>query len=179
VIRAYNAAMKLIAAFFDRPADIVAKELLGSLLCVKNKDGTVVRLPVSEVEAYLGPHDLACHSAKGRTLRTETMFGPPGTIYIYLIYGMYYMFNIVTGKRDYPAAVLIRGAGTYDGPGKLTKALGIDMQVNGHILGPASGIWIEEPKYMSPAEEIECAPRIGVDYAGEWAERELRFILNR
>ncbi|MCB9816902.1 DNA-3-methyladenine glycosylase [Candidatus Nomurabacteria bacterium] len=166
----------LTATFFDRSAEIVARELLGCVLCVR-VGKKVERHLITETEAYVGPHDLASHASKGRTPRTEVMFGKPGTIYVYLIYGMYDMLNFVTGEKDYPAAVLIRGVGEWNGPGKLTKALKITRAINGKPLGKQTGLWVEErPEDISP-KQITTAPRIGVAYAKEWAAKELRFSL--
>ncbi|NCN52555.1 DNA-3-methyladenine glycosylase [Candidatus Parcubacteria bacterium] len=165
--------------FFKREADVVARELLGCTLCVQpigSKD--VHRLIITETEAYLGPHDLACHSSKGRTKRTETLFHDAGTIYVYLIYGMYSMLNVVTGVKDYPAAVLIRGAGKYDGPGKLTKALKVTRDFDNLPLGKKSGIWIEGGEPI-PESRVSMTPRIGVSYAGAWADKKLRFVLTK
>lgn len=168
----------LTTDFFEQKTNTVARDLLGQNLCLKNKTGGILRLPITETEAYLGPHDLACHSSKGKTKRTEVMYGPPGTIYVYLIYGMYHMLNIVTEEIEYPSAVLIRGAGKYDGPGKLTRALGIDKNYNGLMQGKESGLWIESViTSMQSRKNIVTTPRIGVAYAGEWAQKELRFVL--
>src|SRR5215470_2475640 len=108
----------LRSVFFERPADVVARELLGKVL-VRHIKGMRIALTISETEAYLGPHDLACHAARGRTPRTEVLFAPAGTLYVYLVYGMHWMLNIVTGPSGYPAAVLIRSTGTASGPGRL------------------------------------------------------------
>lgn len=164
--------------FFDRPAEVVARELLGCVLCVRVGE-KIERHIITETEAYVGPHDLASHASKGRTARTEVMFGRPGTIYMYLVYGMYDMLNIVTGEAGYPAAVLIRGVGKWNGPGKLTKALGITRTLNGQSVGKKVGLWVEEGETMVSSEQIESTPRIGVAYAKEWAEKELRFVLRR
>ena len=167
---------KLPLSFFARPALIVAKELIGTYIAV-SRNGTVERFMITETEAYIGPQDLACHSSKGRTKRTEVMYQSPGTIYIYLIYGMYYMFNIVTDEIDHPAAVLVRGVEGLNGPGKLTKALGIDKRFNAKMLGKDVGIWIEQ-RESSPTLKIVRTPRIGVSYAGPiWAEKKYRFLL--
>lgn len=168
---------KLTKDYFDRPADVVARALLGCTLCVKQGRRTV-RVVINETEAYMGSEDLACHAAKGRTPRTEIMFREAGTIYVYLVYGMYDMLNVVTGPRGHPAAVLIRGAGQYDGPGKLTKALNITRAHNGASLGGQSGLWIETRKGTVDATHINATPRIGVSYAREWADAKLRFILD-
>lgn len=168
----------LNADFFAQKTDIVAHDLLSQYLCVRDGMGKITRLPITETEAYLGPHDLACHSSKGKTKRTEVMYGPPGTIYVYIIYGMYHMLNVVTEEDKHPSAVLIRGAGKYDGPGKLTQALDIDKNYNGLMLGMESGIWIECAAVSEKGKKkIITTPRIGVAYAGEWAQKELRFVL--
>jgi len=164
----------LPAAFFDRPADRVARQLLGMHLVARTHDG-LVRLEVNEAEAYLGSHDLACHGSRGMTKRNATMFGPAGCWYVYLCYGMHWMLNIVTGPKNYPATVLIRGTRDFSGPGRLTRNLGIDGSLHGKPAVPSSGLWIEDiPKKKSP--EILTGPRIGVDYAGkEWAQKPYRF----
>lgn len=166
----------LTRTFFDRPAEVVARELLGCVLCVE-VNGKNERHIITETEAYVGPYDLASHASKGRTVRTEVMFKEAGTIYVYLIYGMYEMFNIVTGEKGYPAAVLIRAAGKWNGPGKLTRALGITRVRNGQLLGRKAGVWVEESQRKIPRECIACSPRIGVAYAKEWADKELRYTL--
>jgi Methylpurine-DNA glycosylase (MPG) len=112
-------------AFFERPADVVARELLGRAL-VRRIRGKRVALTISETEAYLGPHDLACHVARGRTTRTEVMYVSPSTLYIYFVYGLHWMLNVVTRPEGYPAAVLIRCAGGVSGPSRLTRTLGIN-----------------------------------------------------
>jgi DNA-3-methyladenine glycosylase len=167
----------LTHSFFNRPAELVAQELIGCTLCVHVGKKEVTKLEIYETEAYVGPHDLANHASKGKTPRTEVMFHRAGTLYLYLIYGMYDMLNIVTGEKEYPAAVLIRGAGIYNGPGKLTKALGITRKVNGEMLGKETGIWIEARTHDVPEKNITVTPRIGVAYAKEWAHAKLRFVL--
>jgi DNA-3-methyladenine glycosylase len=172
--RKADASVLLGRAFFERPADLVARELLGKAL-VRRIGGNPIALAISETEAYLGPHDLACHAARGRTPRTEVMYGPPGTLYVYFVYGLHWMLNVVTGPQGYPAAVLIRAAGHISGPARLTTALVIDGALNGRIADPQSGLWFER---RAPAGNVIATPRIGVGYAGpRWSARKLRFVL--
>jgi len=168
----------LTAEFFDQPADRVARKLLGAALVVRSADGRLVRHLVFETEAYLGAHDLACHGSRGLTPRNATMFGPAGSWYVYLCYGMHWMLNIVTGKEGVPAAVLIRGVGEHVGPGRLTKALGIDRSFDGQLASRRAGLWLEAGGITVPRRLIERTPRIGVAYAGEWAEKPLRFVVD-
>jgi len=165
--------------FFNKPTILVAKQLLGKYLVRQIKDQKI-SLKIIEVEAYDGPHDLACHASKGKTQRNEAMFGPPGHFYIYLIYGMYWMLNIVTGPLDYPAAILIRSIENYPGPGKLTKALKINKQFNKKIALPQTNLWIEDRKEKILKKNIIQTPRIGVDYSGPiWAKKLYRFVLKK
>jgi DNA-3-methyladenine glycosylase len=132
---------------------------------------------ILEVEAYDGPLDQASHAFRGRTERTSIMFGPAGFWYIYLIYGMYWMLNIVTGPEDYPAAILIRTVGSYDGPGKLTKRLGIDKRFHQKRANKDTGLWIEDRGPLPSSFNIHTTPRIGVAYAGPiWSQKPYRFI---
>ena len=161
---------KLSYEFYHRPCLEVAQDLVGKVLVHGD-----LRLRITETESYCGESDTACHAHKGRTKRTEVMYMQAGTIYIYLCYGMHWMLNIVTGEENAPEAVLIRACeGTYNGPGKLTKALGITGQLNrGSILG--AELWIEDDG-RSPA--IRALPRVGIGYASrEDQERLWRFQL--
>jgi DNA-3-methyladenine glycosylase len=159
--------------YFSRPAQLLARELLGAAI-LRRFAGEERRYVITETEAYLGPHDLACHSARGRTARTETMFGPPGTLYIYLVYGLHLMLNVVAGPAGTGSAVLIRSAGGVEGPGRLGKALSLSLALNGLEQGTAAGLWFEEG--VKP-RRILATPRIGIDFAGpQWAGRKLRFI---
>lgn len=167
--------MILKPAFFERDVLRVAEDLLGAHL-VRRVRGKEVRHVITEVEAYDGIDDKACHASKGRTPRTEVMFGPAGHWYVYLCYGMYDMLNIVTGQEGYPAAVLIRGTREVNGPGRLTKALGITRALNGQSADKQSGLWIERSGIRMPKKEIVRTPRIGVGYAGEWARKPWRFV---
>jgi len=168
----------LASAFFDRPADRVARDLLGTLLAVRAPDGSVSRHVVFETEAYLGVHDLACHGSKGMTQRNAVMFGPAGRWYVYLCYGMHWMLNVVTGAEGVPAAVLIRGAGAFVGPGRMTRGLGIDKAFDGLPAHRRAGLWFEDPGIDVPRRFVERTPRIGVGYAGEWADKPLRFVVD-
>ncbi len=170
--------MKILpASFFQRKTLVVAKDLLGKFLVRKIGD-KIIREKITEVEAYIGPHDLASHSSKGRTKRTEAMHGPGGNIYVYFIYGMYYMLNIVTEDKDYPSGILIRGTENISGPGRVAREFSIDKALYGKPLGEKSGLWIEEGEKVNP-KNILRTPRIGVDYAGKWAKKPYRFVINK
>lgn len=172
--------MRLIlpSSFFDRPTLLIARELLGKYLVIRREDGSEVASLIREVEAYDGPNDRASHAFRGRTERTDVMFGQAGIWYIYLIYGMYWMLNIVTGPEAYPAAILIRAVGDYDGPGKLTKALRIDKHFHKNPTSQETGLWIEDRGPLPSRYKIKKTPRIGVDYAGPtWSKKLYRFVL--
>jgi DNA-3-methyladenine glycosylase len=164
---------RLDREFFLRDVLEVAPDLIGATLVLRNMFSEE-HYTITEVEAYRGEEDRACHASKGRTRRTEIMYHCGGYLYVYLIYGMYWMLNIVTGKVDEPEAVLIRGLEGYKGPGKLSKHLKIDDSFYGEDLCSSSRIWIgggsEKSKHI-------CAPRIGIEYAGEpWISKPWRFI---
>ncbi len=172
---------KLPRTFYDRDTNRVARELLGKLL-VHQSEGVEQIGKIVEVEAYLGAYDLAAHSAKGLTERTKTMFGPPGFAYVYLIYGLHHCMNVVTEQEGNGAAVLLRAiepvknlAGKTNGPGLLCRAMKIDRRRNAHDL-LSDNFFIAEP---DTAEKFSIVkrPRIGVDYAGHWAKRLLRFYI--
>lgn len=172
---------KLPRAFYDRDTVEVAHALLGKLL-VHRVDGIERIGRIVEVEAYLGPHDLAAHSSKGLTKRTRVMFGAPGHAYVYLIYGMHHCMNVVTEAEGRAAAVLLRAlepvsniALRTQGPGLLCKAIAVDMSSNGHDF-LSDDLFIAEAPSDAPLD-IVARPRIGVDYAGEWADRLLRFYI--
>ena len=138
---------------------------------------------IVETEAYVGEHDLACHASKGRTARTGVMFGPPGKAYVYLVYGMHHCFNVVAGAENVAAAVLIRGLEPLeglnpiqrtDGPGRLCRALEITRADNGVDLRVDPRLFIEEG-FPVPGLRVARGPRIGVAYAGSWAEKPYRF----
>lgn len=170
-------------SFFNRPALVVAEELIGKFL-VRKVGKKEVAVMITETEAYDGPEDLACHASKERTKRTEIMFGPGGHFYVYFIYGMYWMLNIVVDQPEHPAAVLIRAAyrqhrmlTILKGPGVLTRELGITSTLNGKLTEKKSGLWIEDRGIKIPKKSIKKTPRIGVDYAGEWAKKPWRFVV--
>ena len=130
--------------FFGRNADTVARDLIGKAL-VREQAGTRTSYMITETEAYLGEHDLASHSARGRTQRTEVMFGPPGVLYIYLVYGMHWMINVVTGAPEHAAAVLIRSAGPFTGPGRLARGLQISPRSMACKPSPRQGCGLRTP----------------------------------
>jgi DNA-3-methyladenine glycosylase len=172
---------KLPRSFYDRDTILVARDLLGKLLV--HKSHGVKRVgKIVEVEAYLGPHDLAAHSAKGRTERTKVMYGPPGHAYVYLIYGIHHCMNVVTEREGHASAVLLRAvepveniAGRTCGPGLLCRAMNIDRKLNAHNL-------LSDDFFLAAQDEtkpftIVKRPRIGVDYAKHWTKRHLRFYI--
>jgi DNA-3-methyladenine glycosylase len=160
--------------FFERDVLEVAPDLLGKFLCRRLDSGEILQFRITETEAYNGDSDLACHASKGRTPRTEVMFHEGGMIYVYFIYGMYWMLNIVTGKVNEPKAVLIRGIDNVYGPGRLTKALNIDKSFYGEDLIHSERLWIASDDTI---HETLVGKRIGVDYAGEWKDREWRYFI--
>jgi len=172
---------KLGRAFYNRDTIVVAQELLGKLLVHVTRG--VERIGrIVEVEAYLGPQDLAAHSARGLTERTRPMFGPPGHAYVYLIYGMYHCMNVVTERRGHASAVLLRAlepvqnvTARTQGPGLLCKAMQIDKRLNAHDL-LSDTFYIAAARGAEPFPVVR-RPRIGVDYAGHWAKRLLRFYI--
>jgi DNA-3-methyladenine glycosylase len=163
--------------FFDRPADKVAHNLIGCRLNWMFGDNLGSRI-ITETEAYIGEHDLASHAAKGRTKRNEALFGPPATLYVYFVYGMHWMLNVVTGPTGYPAAVLIRAVEGINGPARLTKVMGVAGSLNGKPANEQNGVWFSEG-LKPPRKSIIRSARIGVDYAGPvWSSKPLRFSLN-
>ena len=167
--------------YFNRPTLTVARSLLGKYLVRENGNGTVAGM-IIEVEAYVGPRDLACHASKGRTTRTDVLFGAPGIAYVYLIYGMYHCLNVVTERVDFPAAVLIRAieidGGLIDGPGRLCREMQIDRSLNRWDMTTGERLWFEDRAVAIRNSDIGAFARIGVDYAGEWARKLWRFRLN-
>ena len=184
--------MKLPRSFYEQNTIDVAKQLLAKYLIRRHPEGDTTGRIV-ETEAYVGPHDLACHASKGRTARTEVMFGTAGHAYVYFIYGFYNMLNLVTEAKDYPAAVLIRAVEPVDGipmmktrrrndalhslasgPGKLCQAFAIDRALNGADLR-GNVLYVEDRG--DPLPKFKTTPRIGVDYAGKWKNKPYRFVV--
>lgn len=172
---------KLERDFYNRDTIDVARDLLGKLLVHDTPTGQRVGR-ITEAEAYVGMHDLAAHSRRGITQRTEVMFGPPGHAYVYLIYGMHHCLNVVTEPQGNGCAVLLRALEPVSGialdtrgPGLLCKAMGVDLSDNRADLC-GSSLFVAEDEAWTP-DQILATPRIGVDYAAEWAQAPLRFLL--
>ncbi|MDP9205322.1 MAG: DNA-3-methyladenine glycosylase [Gemmatimonadota bacterium] len=175
-------------AFYERETEIVAREMLGAVLECETDDGIASGIIV-ETEAYLGEHDLACHAAAGRTARTEPLYGPPGTSYVYFIYGMYWCFNAVTRAESFPSAVLVRALEPLDGtslmhrrrpriksevdltngPGKLCTALGIVGSMSGKSL-QRKPVVVREGVTV-PDDQVALTTRIGITRSADWPLR--------
>ncbi len=176
------AARLLKRSYFSRPTLQVARSLLGKYL-VRKAGRKVLAGRIVEVEAYIGTEDRACHASKGRTARTDVLFGPAGISYVYLIYGMHHCFNIVTERTGFPSAVLVRAvedAGTrmvIDGPGRTCRFLRIDRDLNRADLTAGQTLWLEDRGERVVSSNITTGRRINVDYAGAWAKKPWRFRL--
>lgn len=167
---------RLNSDFYRQDVLIVAPALLGKTLVRSFSSGEEFRYIITETEAYRGEEDLACHVSKGRTARTEVMYEPGGILYLYLIYGIYWMLNVVTSVEEDPQAVLIRGLAGISGPGRLTQRLGINRDFNRENLSVSDRIWIEDSNLFA---EYSTHPRIGIDYAGEyWKNQPWRYLMN-
>jgi DNA-3-methyladenine glycosylase len=170
-----NFTSRLTKDFYIRDVLKVAPELLGKELVVISENNTYKRFSITEVEAYRGTEDLACHASKGRTKRTEVMYHEGGKIYVYLVYGMYWMLNVVTGEIYNPQAVLIRGVSGCAGPGRLTMAIGIDGSYYGEDLAKSERIWIED---KAVSLDIKTGKRVGINYAGKpWKDKLWRYYI--
>ncbi len=168
---------RLNKKIYTKSALELAPLLLGKILVRKFDDGKLLRKRITETEAYYGEEDSACHARVGKTNRTFILYGEGGHAYIYLCYGLHYLFNIVTGLKDHPEAVLIRGVEDYDGPAKLTKALDITKELNGVDLTTSNNIWIEDDGYQP---DYITSKRVGIDYATEpYKSIEWRFIIKK
>ncbi len=160
--------------FFCQNSITVAEQLIGMKLVRVYESGEIKKFIITETEAYIGEDDLACHASKGRIPRTEVMFHEGGKIYVYLIYGIYWMLNIVTGLEKHPQAVLIRSVNECKGPGRLGKLLRLDKSFYGEDLSNSRRIWLEEG---ITGLDFIMTPRIGIDYAGEiWKNKPWRFV---
>jgi len=169
-------AKRLETDFYTRDVLEVAPDLLGQTLIRVFENSRIGQYAITEVEAYRGEEDLACHASKGRTARTEVMYAEGGHLYVYLIYGMYWMLNVVTAPKDISQAVLIRGLKEITGPGRLTRELKIDKSFNGESLLTSDRIWIEDSG-IKPA--YTTTSRINVEYAGVvWGAKEWRYVVN-
>ena len=174
----------LTRSYFNRPTLRVARSLLGKYL-VRANGSTRIAARIIEVEAYVGPEDRASHASRGRTKRTDVMFGQPGVAYVYFIYGMHHCFNVVTEREGYPAAILIRAVQPdspsptlIDGPGRVCRYLQIDRELNRLDLTVGQTLWIEDRGERVSASGIAAYPRIGVNYAAKWATKPWRFRVN-
>ena len=164
---------KLHEEFYARDSLAVARGCVGKLIAHRLPDGIIIRLRISEAEAYRGEADTACHASRGKTPRSAMLWEKPGTIYVYLCYGMHWMLNVITGREGEPQGVLIRACLEAPGPGRLTKKLRIGKELNGgSFLG--SELWLEDD---GARPEIVAAPRVGIDYAApEDRDAPWRFI---
>ena len=196
----------LAPSFFNRPTVRVAKDLLGKFL-VRRRGKKQIAVMIAEAEAYDGPYDKASHASRGRTKRNEMMFGEAARFYVYFTYGMHWILNIVTGPKNYPAAILIRAAihngELINGPGRLTKYLKINKRLNGKFAIRRTGLWIEDRgvnphtkrgtvtliralgKIPRSGVGVKIKPfkiiarkRIGVDYAGAWVKKLYNFSIS-
>jgi len=172
-----TAYCRLLRNFFIRDVLQVAPELIGKILVIRSKDNSIQRFMITETEAYRGAEDKACHASKGRTERTEVMYHEGGKIYVYYVYGMYWMLNFVAGKKNIPQAALIRGIEGFHGPGKLTKAICIDKSFYGEDLVTSNRIWIEDAGLKVA---IKTSTRVGINYAGEtWKNKLWRYSIEK
>lgn len=166
--------MILRKEYFEKDACFLAPDLIGKILCRRTPDG-VIRARITETECYFGEEDTACHASKGKTERTKVMYESGGITYVYLCYGIHSLLNIVTGAKDHPEAVLIRGVMGASGPGRATKFMKITTADNALPLCEESGIWIEDD---GERFEYTTSPRIGIDYASKIdRERHWRFLI--
>lgn len=154
--------MRIDNSFYFESAEYVAPRLVGKLLCLRRADGEVLRMRITETECYLGTDDTACHASKGKTPRNSALWQEGGFTYVYLCYGMYYMFNIITGAENDPQGVLVRGVEGHMGPGRLTKYCGIDKSHNLIDMKTGDAIWLEDDGFVP---SLICSPRIGIGYA--------------
>lgn len=168
--------------FFERPALVVARTLLGKFL-VRKRGGRERAYLIVETEAYFGWQDKGSHARRGKTERNAPMFARGGIIYVYFTYGLHWMLNLVCDREHFPAAVLLRGVeaqdGRINGPAKLTKTLGIDKRLNGLKLGKTAGLWVEDRGVRVRAKDVARTPRIGIPNRGVWTGKPWRFVLRK
>lgn len=168
-------AKRLGRSELSKPATQLAPELLGKFLC-RRTDAGIVKYRITETECYFGEEDTACHASRGKTERTKVLYEKGGTAYVYLCYGIHSLFNVVSGKEGHPEAVLIRGVTDYNGPGKLTRAMGIDRSLNCEDMVISDQLWLEDDGYKP---EYVTAKRVGIDYATEkYRDILWRFVVN-
>ena len=166
---------KLCYDFYHRPCEVVARDLVGKVL-VRRVDGQELRLRITETECYCGEEDTACHAHKGKTERTKPMYESGGITYVYLCYGMHWLMNVITGEEEQPQGVLFRAGEGFNGPGKLTKALGVTGEQNKQSFVDNDEIWIEDD---GQNHEYHTDTRVGIAYATEeYREKQWRFVLN-
>ena len=166
--------MILDKTYFEQSAVTLAPDLIGKILCRKTEDG-IIKSRITETECYFGEEDTACHAHKGKTERTRVMYEPGGITYVYLCYGMHSLLNLVTGPKDHPEAVLIRGVENAKGPGRATKFLTITTKDNATLLSEEGGRWVEDDGFRA---EYIALPRVGIDYANEEdRNRPWRFLM--
>jgi DNA-3-methyladenine glycosylase len=174
----FNSQVLPLETWASRATLAHAKSLLGKVLVRTIAGGETAHM-ITEVEAYIGESDLACHASRGITARTRILFGPPGHWYVYLIYGMHEMLNLVTGPDGWPSAILIRGVVGATGPGRVTRALAVNRSLNGRPASRESGLWIEDRGIRVSERHVSRTPRIGIDYAGPvWAAKPWRFVID-
>ena len=167
--------MILPKSFYEVPAYELAPKLLGKYLVRELDDGTILKYIITDTEAYFGESDTACHARVGKTKRTKIMYESGGVVYVYLIYGMHNILNIISGKQDHPERVMIRGIEGIDGPGRTTKTLQINISLNGHDLTKKEKLWLEDNK---KTYEYTTGPRININYATEpYLSMKWRFMI--
>ena len=171
--------MRINNDFYFQNADKVAPALVGKILCLRRDSGEVLRMRITETECYLGLSDTACHASKGKTPRNSALWQEGGYSYVYLCYGMYDMFNIITGEENDPQGVLIRGVEGYMGPGKFTKFCGLDRSFNRIDMKSSDMLWLEDDGFVP---QIACGERIGIGFASAadqarlWRFTDARFV---
>jgi len=166
--------MRFDSSFYQQDILDVAPELVGAVLVRKFDDGSIGRHTIVDIEIYRGVEDLACHASKGKTIRNSVMFEQGGLVYVYFIYGIHWMLNVVTGNRNDPQAILIRGVHDCEGPARLAKKLAINGAFYGEDLTSSQRLWIEPSSHMN----YQVAPRIGVYYAGGyWQNMPWRYFV--